>query len=775
MTLIRKQFELQGRLQGVGFRPLAYLLARELELVGSVCNTGHGVCIEVQGAPANVSAFENRLKQELPPMARIRQFKMSSLDLVNDETSFKIIPSKALENTQTTPAAEVQMDLALCNECAQELKNPGDRRYRYPFIQCTQCGPRYSILRRLPFDRENTSMRDFPMCRKCQSEYEDPTDRRFHCQSICCPECGPAMSFTNSRGQCLSKNNEAIIETQKQLRQGAVIAIMGYGGFHLVADARNDHTLQRMRQSKQRPRRPFAIMTPHLEEVRTHCHLSILEQRRLLSAEAPIVLLKSRDSSRSWLSQWVAPDSGLLGVMFPYSSLYQLLFESLNFPLVVTSGNLSDEPICFEAAQAYKKLGSVADFFLVHDRKIAARIDDSVVREIGATEVVFRAGRGYAPFVIDSHFEGPSALAYGGHQKNALAFSHNSQMVLMPHIGNLDSVESIEDYGRALDHTQNVFGLQPTQIVCDLHPDYASTKIAKDNCKSVVQIQHHQSHLYSCIAEHNINGPVFGIAFDGSGFGPDQSIWGGEFFIGDRFHLKRVGHLRRFRLPGGELAIREPIRVELSLLYEIFGDSLGGFDLGTSLPADLKILLTMMARGLNSPWTSSAGRLYDGVAAFLGFHGRSDYEAQAATGLETAADSWMTHSVSKRSVESYDCSNIIQEVSCNINGAMRVLNWEPWIRGIIEDLKQNVEAPKVAAKFHRSFAQGVVEMVKKFDTPQVVLSGGCFQNKLFSELIINDLREAGFTPFWNQRVPPNDGGLSIGQLLGGANVFVGAR
>ena len=771
MIAIRRQFELEGRLQGVGFRPLVYRLANHLGLTGSVRNTGQGVWLELQGLASTVEKFEQQLKSELPPAASIRRLTKRELSLI-DETSFQIVTSESVpleDGKKNLVSAEILPDLAMCSACSSELGDEANRRYRYPFIQCTDCGPRYSILLKLPFDRSNTTMAGFQMCEDCLGEYKDPMNRRFHAQAICCADCGPSLCLKDDSGKMLSNHDTALKQTAEKIRQGAVVAVLGVGGFHLICDARSDAAVMRLRQNKKRDAKPFALMAPSLKHARELGEISPNEERILLSQGAPIVLLKRTAHAERIISSAVAPGIGTLGVMLPYTPFYRLLMDELGSTVVATSGNRSEEPICHEEKEAFSRLKGMADFFLVHNRPIVSRVDDSVVREIAGTEVVFRAGRGYAPLVLGLALEGesdsPQVLALGSHQKNTLSFSKGGRVVLMPHVGNLDSLEAVTDYEHSLAQLVEIQDLSKSELACDLHPDYHSTRVAKSRSPHAISVQHHEAHLLSCVAEHGIRGPIFGVAWDGTGYGTDGTLWGGEFFKGSEKGFSRTGHLRPFKLPGGEAAIKEPRRTAFGLLFEMHPEMnpqnctqfTGNLDLSE---IEARTWLTLMNQGLNSPLTSSAGRLFDAVAALLRIRTRCDYDGQAAVELEFAATQYSDP-------ETYP----IQIIS----GAFNILNWEPWIRGILYDQDQHVNPACIAAKFHLTLAHSVVAMAKRADIEQVVLSGGCFQNKLLSEWTLSALRKEGFSPYWNQKVPPNDGGLSIGQVLGGCNVLIHSR
>jgi len=749
---IRLQLELEGRLQGVGFRPFAFRLARELALAGWVRNSGQGVLLELQGPPPRVGEFSERLKRELPFPAFLRSFREQQIEIAN-EADFRILPSENSESR--TRSAEILPDLAICSTCTQELSDPANRRFRYPFLHCSECGPRYSILESLPFDRANTTMRDFPPCAACLAEYQDPASRRFHTQSICCAECGPSLSLKDSSGLLAAEGEEALLQAAQTIRDGGILALKGMGGFHLICDARQDGHVERLRLAKERRAKPFALMAPGVTAARAFCNITPFEEELLLGPGAPIVLLNQKEAAS--LSPRIAPGLGAFGVMLPYSALHRLLLAELGFPVVATSGNRAGEPICSDDAAAFSQLNGVADFFLTHNRRIANRLDDSIVHSVAGTEVVLRAARGYTPLVLNGSFDFSAALGFGAQQKSALAFQKGGQLVLLPHIGDLTSLEACEEFERTLDRTVQIHGLANARPICDLHPDYPSTRMARERSRSVLQVQHHEAHLLSCVAEHGILGPVFGVAWDGTGYGRDGTVWGGEFFSGSESGFKRVAHLRTFRLPGGDAAVREPLRCALGMLQEaVPGEARRQAEVLGCDRQKIDLLFSMMEKDLNSPLCSSAGRLFDGVAALLGFHSPVDYEAQAAAELE------------------FKASLHLGAGRYPLELGLPVVDWCPMLRAILADLSQQKPAPEIAAKFHQTLAWMIVEMARMAGIRQVILSGGCFQNRILLEASIFGLKQAGFRPYWNQKIPPNDGGISVGQILGGRNVLISA-
>ena len=755
MSEIRCELELEGRLQGVGFRPLAFRLARELGLSGWVRNTTQGVTLALQGEPGGVAEFEQRITHELPAHAAIRRSTRRIMPL-SHETGFQI----ARSNASGSQGAELLPDLATCAACAAEVLSPADRRYRYPFTSCTDCGPRYSVLRALPYDRENTTMSRFPMCPACQAEYEDPENRRFHAQTNCCAQCGPRLSLKRAGGELLAQADLALRRATAALMQGELVAVMGLGGFHLFCDARSEAAVSRLRQAKARCAKPFAVMVRDLVHARQLCAVTELAAGALCSSGAPIVLLPRRREVEPAVCSAVAPGLLDLGLMLAYTPLHLLLLHGLGGAAVATSGNLADEPLCMTECEARERLGRVTDLFLVHDRPIAARVDDSVVRIIADTQVVLRAGRGYAPLLLppppDEAEQKASAaqpvVGLGPHQKTTFAVARGGQIVLFPHVGNLDTRLAVEAYRESLARALGMYGIKDVAAVCDLHPDYATTRLAAQLSPQPQAVQHHHAHVLSCAAEHQLRGPYLGVAWDGTGYGGDGTIWGGEFLHSGASGLRRAGTLRSFRLIGGDAAAHEPRRAALGLLYELYGESctepVPGFT-----QSELRTLLRALSRGLNAPRTSSIGRLFDGVAALLGLRQYAEYEGQAAILLEGAARE------NAEPPEPYPLRLL--------DGPPIVLDWEPWLCGIREDAARGRAVTAIAARFHETLAAAIVAVAQRIGVAQIVLSGGCFQNPLLSQRTVTLLRAAGFRPYWNQRVPPNDGGIAVGQAAAG--------
>lgn len=779
----RLRVEIQGAVQGVGFRPYVYRLATELGLAGWVLNDSRGVFIEVEGPASRLERFLERLPREIPPRARIHALHADWLDPVG-YPGFEIRHSEG-EGEKT---ALVLPDIATCPRCLAEVMDPGDRRYRYPFTNCTDCGPRFTILEALPYDRPNTTMRRFPMCPACRAEYENPLDRRFHAQPNACPQCGPTLAFY-ARTFTLEGNGEdhpdfpprmgeyertamgeaALQEAVRALRAGQIVAVKGLGGFHLMVDARNEEAIARLRARKPRRDKPFALMARDLDQIRSLCELPPEAEALLAGPEAPIVLLPRRASAP--VAPNVAPDNPYLGVMLPYTPLHHLLLQELDFPVVATSGNLTDEPICTNEKEAVHRLARVADAFLIHNRPIARHVDDSVMILMDGEPRLLRRARGFAPLPIMAHRALPTILAVGGHLKNTIALSVGRQIFLSQHIGDLDTAEALSAFERVIRDFLRLYEAEPVAIAHDMHPDYASTIWAQRAATGdlpqplsprtplpLIPVQHHHAHLAACLADHNVEGPALGVTWDGTGYGLDGTIWGGEFLLGDASGFRRVAALRPFRLPGGDAAIYAPCRVAFSLLWELEGDAVIEWEhlapVRTLRPMERQALARMIARGVNAPLTSSMGRLFDAVAALLDLRQEITFEGQAAMALEFAADP------SERRAYPFPlCENP------KADGPAWILDWRPLLEAILEDLRRGVERGKIAARFHNALIEGMIMVAREIGESRVALSGGCFQNRLLTERAAQRLREEGFTVLIHRQVPPNDGGISLGQIM----------
>ncbi len=745
----RARIIVRGAVQGVGFRPFVYRLATELQLEGWVLNSAQGVFIEVEGARDSLNRFLLRLKKEKPPRAVLQSFESSFLDPVN-YSGFEIRESE--ESGEKT--ALILPDIATCADCLREIVDPTDRRFRYPFTNCTNCGPRFSIIEALPYDRANTSMKGFKMCADCEREYHDPRDRRFHAQPNACPRCGPQLELWDASGEILARANDALERASDAVRAGNILALKGLGGFQLIVEATNEAAIVRLRERKHREEKPFAIMVRSLAAARELCRITELEERLLLSPEAPIVLLEREKDAR--LAPSIAPGNPNLGVMLPCTPLHHLLLHSLGIPVVATSGNLSDEPICIDEHDALECLRGIADVFLVHNRPIVRHMDDSIARIMAGREIVLRRARGYAPLPITLRSEirnqkSEITLALGAHLKNTVALSVGTNAFISQHIGDLETEQAYTAFIRSAADLPHLYDAVPQLIACDMHPDYLSTKHAAQFPVPVHAVQHHWGHIASCMAENELTPPLLGVSWDGTGYGGDGTIWGGEFLSVDANGFTRIGHLRQFRLPGGEVAVKEPRRSALGLLYEIFGqelweqdDLLTNFDRG-----EMSLIRQMLEKGLNAPLTSSAGRFFDAVAGLIGLRSRASFEGQAAMELEFAIQLGVD--------DRY--SYALREES------PLVLDWQPAILEIIDDLRTGKTRALISAKFHNMLVDTIVAVARKNGHEKVALSGGCFQNRYLTERTIDRLSEEGFRPYWHQRIPPNDGGISLGQVF----------
>ena len=756
-----------GVVQGVGFRPFVYRLACALELDGWVTNTPAGVSLEVEGDPDRLAAFLLRIEREKPPRASIQSLEPVYLDPAG-YAGFEIRPSVHAGPVR----ALILPDIATCRECIAEIFDPDDRRYRYPFTNCTHCGPRYSIIERLPYDRARTTMRHFAQCPRCRAEYDDPRDRRFHAQPNACPACGPRLALWDPRvapaGAPLAVEDAALRRTVAALRQGRIVAVKGLGGFHLLADARIQAAVLRLRERKRREEKPFALMYPHVAAIRRDCELSVLEARLLRSPEAPIVLLRRRGPAG--LAPAVAPGNPCLGIMLPATPLHHLVLRDLGAPVVATSGNRADEPICTDERDALLRLGPLTDLLLVHDRPIRRHVDDSIVRVVQGRELVLRRGRGYAPLPIQVDRPLPGVLAVGADLKNAVAVAAGRDVFVSQHVGDLQTAEAQAAFRQVIGDLQQLCDRQPALIACDAHPDYLSTHYARDCDRRVVPVQHHCAHVLSCMIDNRLQAPVLGVAWDGTGYGPDGTVWGGEFLQVTEAGIRRAGHLRTFPLPGGDAAAREPRRAALGLLFERYGEAAFerpdlrplidrcGFSAG-----ELRLLRAALRRRVNSPRTSSVGRLFDAVSALVGLRRFSRFEGQAAMELEFAATA--------AEDGHYDFALVAPLPE---NGRPVIADWEPVLRRLRRDLHDEVGVGAIATRFHNGLARLIVRMAQRLGARRVVLSGGCFQNVQLTERAVAGLRAAGLSPYWHQRVPPNDGGIALGQA-GGAARWVAAR
>lgn len=749
---LRAKITVHGAVQGVGFRPFVYRLATQLRLGGWVLNSSQGVFIELEGPLDLLQVFLTRLEKEKPALAIIQSLESSFLDLVGYQ-GFEIRYS----DRTGSKTALILPDIAICADCLREVFDPSNRRYRYPFTNCTNCGPRFSIIEELPYDRPNTSMRRFNQCPECEAEYHDPLNRRFHAQPNACSKCGPHIELWDGSRNILASEDVALLKAAELIRQGKVIALKGLGGFQLICIAREEDVVMRLRRRKQREGKPFALMYPALDQVKGDCLVSSLEERLLGSPESPIVLL-TRRSEDAAIALSVAPGNRTLGVMLPYTPLHHLLMRELGVPVVATSGNLANEPICIDEIEALDRLKDIADFFLVHDRPIVRHVDDSIARIVCNREIVLRRARGYAPLPVRMKQPLPSVLAVGAHLKNTVALNVGRDVFISQHIGDLETTMALAAFHRAVEDLPRLYDVKPELVACDLHPDYLSTKYATGAHPTVERVQHHWAHMLACMTENELEPPVLGVSWDGTGYGTDGTIWGGEFLVPVDDSFQRVAHFRLFRLPGGETAVREPRRTALAILYEIWGEK-GLKENGLAPVAEfssteLGLIRQMLAKGFNSPVTSSVGRLFDAVAALVGIRQQVTFEGQAAMELESVIESEVN--------ETYPF-----ELS---NGVPQIIDWAPMIGEILVDLRRGISSGAISAKFHNTLAEIIVAVGRQIVTPKIVLTGGCFQNRYLLEQTVQRLSQAGFKPYWHQRVPPNDGGIALGQIAAAARV-----
>jgi hydrogenase maturation protein HypF len=730
-----------------------------LGLPGWVINTSGGVFTEVEGTKARLEEFLLRLEREKPRIAFIQSLESSWLDPEGFRT-FEIRASSGGEKTVL-----VLPDVATCPDCLKDIHSPANRRFRYPFTNCTNCGPRYTIIEALPYDRPNTSMKKFTMCAACRREYEDPANRRFHAQPNACPDCGPRLELWDEKGSVLWQGDDALSAAAKAICDGSIVAVKGLGGFHLMCLAGDEPAVRRLRERKHREEKPLAVMFPDLDAIRRCCEVSPLEARLLASPESPIVLLR-RLADQTAIASTVAPGNPNIGALLPYTPLHVLLLGEVGVPVVATSGNISDEPICTDEEDALARLRGIADLFLVHDRPIVRHVDDSIVRFVMGRELVLRRARGYAPLPVFAPKTLPQILAVGAHQKSAIAASVRNQVFISQHIGDLETRQAFDAFRNVIESFSKLYDYLPERIASDLHPDYLSTQYARSRAGTPIGVQHHYAHILSCVAENAAELPVLGVAWDGSGYGPDGTIWGGEFLLVNRNGYRRAAHLRTFRLPGGERAVKEPRRSAAGVLHEIFGGEFLHFftapgeapcamPIETAFnPDEALVIASMLERDLRSPVTSSAGRLFDAVAALAGVAQKISFEGQAAMQLEFDAE--------RRPDEaSYPFSVI--------DGDPIVVDWEPMVRRIVADCCSAESRERVAARFHNTLAEMIVEVAKRVGERRIALSGGCFQNRYLTERAVGRLREEGFHPYWHQRVPPNDGGIALGQIFAAAN------
>ncbi len=741
----RERIHVNGIVQGVGFRPFIYRIAKQCNLKGYVNNNSDGVLIEVQGTRKSLKLFDALIRNEAPPLSKITNIQIIDIPLANDK-KFKIIETESKENASTF----ISPDVCVCEDCLNELNDPNDRRFNYPFINCTNCGPRYTIVERIPYDRPFTSMRIFPMCSACEKEYLDPEDRRFHAQPNACPDCGPQLSLHDCQGHKVTVD-DPVSKTAQILRDGKIVAIRGLGGFHLAVDAFNENAVDELRSRKGRQGKPFALMAPEIGAIKKYCQVSKAEMKALNHHTRPIVLLHARGDLA--ILDSIAPGNNYLGFMLPYTPLHYLLMEKFD-ALVMTSANFTDEPIAIKNEEALERLETIADYFLFHDREILQRCDDSIIRVVDNIPRVIRRSRGFvpAPLFLKEKTK-KNILAVGAELKNTIALSRDNAVFFSQHIGDLDNPAAYSFFENSIGHLQAILQLEPELIACDMHPEYLSTKWAKELGLPVIEIQHHHAHLAAVMAENNASGPTIGIILDGTGFGTDGTIWGGELLIGDFNSFERFACLEPVAMPGGSVAIKQPWRMALSYLFKVFGDEVFELDqpLLNKIPdQDVKLIQKMIDRKLNSPLTSSCGRLFDAVSAILGICTEVTFEAEAAIQMEMLLDNDV---------------NDIDNPILNYSGS---LSMQSLIKRLVGDLQNMVPASTISAKFHNTLADIFTCVAKQAREQskinQVALSGGVFQNVCFFNRLVKQLKLNDFEILTHSQVPANDGGLALGQI-----------
>ncbi|MGO9578353.1 MAG: carbamoyltransferase HypF [Desulfobaccales bacterium] len=747
-TLARKKLKVTGVVQGVGFRPFVYRLARLHHLAGWVCNTSQCVEIEIEGPPASLATFIARLQEEAPALARIDAV-VSRAAQPRGAAGFAIRESRHLAATE----ALIPADVATCDDCLADIADPGNRRYHYPFTNCTNCGPRFTIIREVPYDRPNTTMAGFVLCPQCRAEYENPEDRRFHAEPTACPVCGPRVWLEEGDRRL---DLDALPAAARLLKEGKIVAVKGLGGFHLAADARHDAAVKTLRERKGRVAKPFALMVRDLAEAERLCHLGDREKSLLLSRERPIVLAPRRPGAP--VSARVAPGHRFLGLMLPYTPLHFLLMEHAPAALVMTSGNLSEEPLVHTNDEARRKLSGLADAFLMHDRDIQVPCDDSVVRPVDASAVIpLRRARGFVPAPVYLPLKSEPILGVGAEQKNTFCVAAGGVALLSQHIGDLDSVETFDYYQRAVTHFKALCRQDPAIVAHDLHPHYLSTRYARGLAGvRLIGVQHHHAHIAACLAENRRTDRGIGIALDGTGYGPDGTVWGGELLVADLAGFTRAGHFAAVRLPGGEAAVKDPGRMAAAYLYALYGEDFLGQARRLGLnyaPLQERILYRQLTDGLNSPLTTSAGRLFDAVAAALGVCRLRTYEGQPAMELEMVAD---------------DPDDGFYPAAIHHEGEVLVLDTLSIFRSVVADRHEGVAAAAIAARFHHSLARLLADACRLIREPTglnlVALSGGVMQNALLFSRLNRALATLGFEVLTHTLAPPNDGCIALGQV-----------
>jgi hydrogenase maturation protein HypF len=772
-SLIGVEILVRGIVQGVGFRPFIYNLASRFEISGTVANTSDGVVIRAMARSDRLASFLDTLENHPPPLARIVSIEKKPLTTPVTSGTFTILKS----TTGTIANTAIPPDISICDDCRRELLDPDNRRFRYPFTNCTNCGPRFTIVETIPYDRPKTSMKVFPMCKDCENEYHDPANRRFHAQPNACSICGPQLSWHGREGRILHCE-DPLHEAAIALGNGHILAIRGLGGFHLAVNAESFEAVGKLRNRKGRPDKPLAVMLPDIDAVRRLFFIEAAEETLLSSPEHPIVLLRPRPESS--LASNLAPGIDEFGIMLPYTPLHFLLFHETSCPraLVMTSGNASGAPICTSNHDAVNRLSSIADFFLLHNREIVTRVDDSVCRVVSGATRLLRRARGYVPAPLSIPWHLPQILGCGGGLKNTFCLGRGQSVYLSQHIGDLFNLESLTFFTESIDHLQRVFEIFPEVVACDLHPDYLSTRHAEALSLPLFRIQHHHAHAVAVMAEHGLSSPVLAVVMDGTGYGPDGTIWGGEILLADLTSYTRLGHLSPLDLPGGDKASVEPWRMAVSALYRIYGvDGITSGNLPFALshiPTErLDALCSMLQRSFNTPLTSSCGRLFDAIASILGVRQYMSYEGQAAMELEalarsSASSTWINEL-------SEFCSGCRDPLHLTEGEKLEISSIE-FVKVVLSALRNGDTPGRIALAFHFHLIRSITELThylaEKYGIRQIVLAGGCMQNSLLLEGLSHVFRFAGLKVYTGEKVPINDGAISLGQAIIGGLQYV---
>ena len=750
--IIAKKIVVKGIVQGVGFRPFIYKNATKNNLKGFVNNTSKGVFIEVEGYEEDITSFIEEIKHKPPVLSKVTDIKIIDKE-IEGYTNFKIIESKEEEEAITL----ISPDIAICDDCLRDIRDKNNRRYRYAFTNCTNCGPRFSITKKVPYDRENTTMDVFQMCSECREEYNDPLNRRFHAQPNGCSKCGPRVYICNKEGNEII-SNDPIKDIAKEIKNGKIVAIKGIGGFHLACDAKNKEVINELRKRKKRPRKPLAVMMRDIETVKKYCDVNELEERILLGNKKPILLL---DKKRNSLlpKELTNYQNGKLGVMLPYTPVHHILFSEDIDILVMTSANISGEPMVYKNHEAIEKLKGIADFYLMNNRHIYIPIDDSVSRVILGKERVLRNARGYAPKSMEIK-DMAYSIALGANSNNTFAIANNENIFFSNYIGDLANYNTWQHYINSLEHMKGIYKIDPKSYFYDLHPNFYQNELLKEIKTKKIGIQHHHAHIVACMAEHSLEEEVIGIAFDGTGYGIDGKLWGGEFFICDKERFKRLAHLNYVALPGGEGAIREPWKIAISYLYDIFKE-----DYAAYVPKHLQekkhqIITEIIKKDINSPKASSIGRLFDAVAALLGFDAKITFQGEAAIDLENLCC---------RDDQSFYQYNI------SLEDGIYIIDCKPLIKSVVIEVIDGIDKELIARRFHNTIIKFTIELCeilrKEYNLSSVVLSGGVFQNEILLINIYKELIKRDFKVYIHEQIPANDEGISIGQMIIGNEIL----